>query len=326
MTGSDPLKILFFSRDPGGTNQLVAVRDRLLFGQKSRREFLVPIVPDTAFFSIEILAKEYAIDVWRRLGVGCRDWADVSPRLFLEEVSPDLILTATSHVDDHSVQELWACAREMGIPSAAFLDSADHLSDRFVTSSGQQMFPDHIFVFDEGSVSELTGFGVASSKVHISGNLYADYLSGHNDPKAVRAIKSTWGCQEGETVILFASDYISEIGLAGFEDKITEFECLDYLINRLANQKMFEGLSGPFRLVIRLHPKDTPGKYDDYPAKSGPGLKILVSSEGLSQDAVCGADLVAGMRSALLREAEVFGIPALQLIPLVLNKDPQKSA
>ena len=326
MTVNNPQKILLFSRDPGGTNQLVAVRDLLLSANRQDRQIFAPLGLSAAIPAIRIVAKDYARDIWKRLDADYHDWAEVGLGRLFEDFVPDLVLTATGHVDDYSEQEVWRQARSQDIPSAAFLDSADHVQDRFLDATGGKIFPDHVYVFDRQSAADLSGMDFPAGHIHITGDLYAGYLGRQDNPEAVRDIRSAWNSQPGESIILFASDYISEIGLAGFEDKVSEFECLDYLIDGLEELAAASGLSGPFRLVIRMHPKDTPGKYDAYPDKSQLGLTIMINNQGLSQDAVRAADLVAGMRSALLREADVFGTPVLRLIPLVLNKGPQKSA
>ncbi len=69
---------------------------------------------------------------------------------------------------------------------------------------------------------------------------------------------------------------------------------------------------GEWVVVVRPHPRDVPGKYDSYRRVCDP--RVIVTAAGTPAEALAGADLVAGMRSALLDEAQLLGRPVHRLI------------
>ncbi|WP_417317876.1 hypothetical protein [Emcibacter sp.] len=318
MTSSKSARILLISRDPGGTNQLVALRQLLLSGQGGK--FGIPDSDDVP--ELFIAAKEFAQAIWRNAGQDIialeQDLGEDRIRELLNRIQPDFIYTGTSHIDDRTEQEVWRVASQMGIPTAALVDSQNSILLRFTDNRNVIVTPDRIFVVDARSKQELTDAGVKKAHITVGGDLYRTHLGTvENLAGQAGETRAHWQVEEGESVILFASDYISEIGLDKFPHKVSEFDCLEYLLEALRGGNSFEGLKAPFRLVIRPHPKDTPGKYDNYPEQSQNGLAIIVTDQGSSLEAVGAADIVVGMNSSLFREAEVLGVPVVPLIPLV---------
>ena len=105
-------RILFFSRDPGGTNAIMPL-----------------IAPLRALGNeVAIYGKDAALSIYRKLNVDCSDICDSIPAgtpeeasEFVRKASPDLIVTGTSS-EDFTERHLWRAAEKMGIPSFAVLD------------------------------------------------------------------------------------------------------------------------------------------------------------------------------------------------------------
>ncbi len=329
-------RTLFFSRDPGGTNQLVALRSILSEQSGEHKDHpLFDRLNISGRPDIIVTAKDYAHVIWRQNGFEALDWPDISSEedvaSYLAGFSPDHIITSTCHVDDRTEQMVWRAARRLGIKVTAFLDSHHNIAVRFKDDQGEVIMPDHISVIDETVIPALLSLGFGERNIFISGDLYQNYFMNRKRDKSLAP--RAWGAEKGESLILFASDYIHEMQAMGFTFEVTEFECLDRLIDILnagEGRKYLQGHCGPYRLIIRPHPKDTPGKYDDYPRRSTQKLVIVISATGASLEAVMSADLVAGLGSSLLNEAKALGVDILALGPLAKKmvrnrKDSQKT-
>ncbi len=323
--------ILFISRDPGGTNQLVGLRDVLLGQDGEDRAALFAQLGLSSGPDITLLAKDYAKVIWQQNGVVYEDWPNIESEQeiidYLTDLAPDLIVTSTCHVDDRTEQTVWRVARQLGIRTTAFLDCGLNISLRFTDDLGQTVLPDRVYMIDKKATGTLLSLGLPAQDMFISGDLYLTYAKAKGIAKG--KLRHEWGVMDEEYLIVFASDYISEMQAMGVSFEITEFDCLNCLLDLMKSgeiSKYLEGITGPYRLIIRPHPKDTAGKYDNYPDKSHENLEILISNSGSGADAILSADMVAGLGSSLMGEAKVLGVGVLELGSIVTDgKDHKKT-
>jgi len=326
-------KILFISRDPGGTNQLVALRDILLGEQGEAKKSLFQKyfnVPDP--FDIIIVAKDFARATWLENGVEPLCWPDLDSvhdiTMYVMDFSASHIVTSTCHLDDRTEQLIWRLAKRLAVKTTAFLDSGLNIEARFRNDSGNLVFPDQLSVNDEETIPHLLSLGFPQENLLVSGDLYQNFIKKNAHNYMQNILRTEWGATATERIILFASDYVREMQALGVQFEITEFECLNCLIDMLTHEDASEdlkGMKGPFRLIIRPHPKDTDGKYDAYPQMSTKNLHILVNGTGSAIEAISTSDLVAGLGSSLLGEAKTLDVDVLELAPIVQkNKARQK--
>lgn len=292
--------VVLYSRDPGGTNQMIALHV-VLTGAEA------PSSPDVAALKIRVgdrplrvVAKDQALAFWKRAGVPAEIWdGDVTS---WPEPHAEALLTATSDIDDRSPQRLWRWAADRSIFTAAFVDGPHTPDQRFRTEDGARIVPDLIFASDRESLGALADAGLPADRLRLAGALHevrVRALARAVGPERIASLRRHWDAQPGERVVLFASDCGREIAAAGRAMAYDEIEGL---------QRLLRGKPG--RVVIRPHPKDTPGKYQSFVSDL-----VRVSSEEDSIAAILAADVVAGMASALLVEATVLQRPARSLWP-----------
>ena len=321
-------KILFISRDPGGTNQLVALYDIL---QRQQNNILFDHLDLCPGPEITVIAKDYAGEIWRQNGISYQDWPDLETEddllHFLTALSPSQIVTGTSHVDDRTEQMVWRVARRLGIKTTAFLDSDRNITTRFRNDGGEVVLPDQLSVLDENSVQAALSLGLARSMIFISGDLYGHHVKSMATRNAPPETIPEWQAKNGESLILFASSYIREMQVMGLAFDVTEFDCLDCLIELLISGDITayrKEIKKPYRLIIRPHPKDTPGKYEGYRDRATENLAIVIDNSATSLAAVGASHMVAGMESALVKEAEMLGVATLELGAIVRNRKDHK--
>lgn len=322
--------ILFVSRDPGGTNPLVALHD--IFSGNKNLEIFRKFKSLERDLNLSILAKDYAVAVWESFGITPEKWQDkiVDNNIisYLSSLKPDWIITSTSHVDDRTEQNIWQTAKALGIATTAVLDSGHNVALRFQDDAGNLVAPSELFVPNEAAKNDLLSIGIEENNILITGDLFGDFIKDIKPGEIVQALRNEWRGEGQETLILFASDYISEAIEAGYSYGVTEFQYLDCLIEMLENGAIghFQtDLEPPYRIIIRPHPKDTPGKYDPYEKYKSEKIIIKQSDRGNSLEAVQAVDIVAGMSSSLLHEAEVLGRDTLRLMTIYPDyRDLQK--
>jgi hypothetical protein len=325
--------VLFFSRDPGGTNQVIAAYRRLAARIAGRQgELPAALAALLAEASAEgtprlaVFAKDYARERWAEAGIAARDWAkegigglpggarvEAAAAVLRRERALALI-TATADVDDRTEQLLWRAAAALGIPSYALLDHTVNLVQRFTDGDGRRVVPSRILAIDEASHEALVGAGIPPERVEIVGDLHLVALreQGAAASGRAKALRRAWGAGPDDTVVLFASENATEMAEAGRPAPYDEFACLERLIDVLTHGSWLG--PGPFLVVVRPHPKDRPGKYAEYEGFGRGGVRLVVSAEGRAIEAAQAADGVVGMNSTLLYEAAELGRPVHTLV------------
>ena len=315
--------VLFFSRDPGGTNQLIALH-ALIGGaqsdQRTVRDFITGLIDDHT--DVVVAAKDSAVTFWRNAGIEPEDWSALSAEECIARfimLAPKHLVTATTDIDDRTDVALWQAARNHAIPSSAFTDHKTFLINRFLDQNQQIVQPDWVYTQDEDCRDILIDGGLEPNSVRVGGDLHVDLLRQRRGQTTSdrKALRSLWTVGANETVVLFASEHVREINSVAQIIDYDEFACLDYLITEMALAQSDLGgrLPSPLSnatIVIRPHPKDTPGKYAAYAQDSGP--RIIISDDGNGTAAVAAADVVVGMYSSLFAEAAILDVPVVSLI------------
>lgn len=324
-------KLLFISRDPGGTNQLVALRDTLLGPECQIRATLFDRLKLSAAPEITVIAKDYARVIWQQNQTSYLDWPEIATEAeitnFVTRFCPDQIITSTCHVDDRTEQTVWRIARETGIKTTAFVDSGLNVSLRFTDERGAAVLPDQVSLIEGDAAGALTALGLPETAIFISGDLYQDFAKRTARGYVKDKLRREWGAGDRDFLILFPSDYVREMQALGLVFEVTEFDCLNCLLDLLKSgdiSKYLKDARPPYRVVIRPHPKDAAGKYDRYPAKSSADLVIVVNNRGAGTDAVLSSGLVAGLGSFLMNEARMLGVGVLELEPIVKSRKDHK--
>jgi hypothetical protein len=326
--------LLVFSRDPGATEQLIAVIERIA----------QPDSPDDsagigalrydvgeAIRDLRICSRPPGESIWRAAGYEPTRWDatdDVSAQRRVAETGAALVLTGTSDIDEPTDRALWRAAAGAGISSHVVFDQMVNLATRLKDSDGRVTFPDWAYVRDAEYAAALAEAGVPSARIRTIGNLHAARLDRRlaKITSADRAaLRAEWGAREGCAVVLFVSECAREMASAGRPSPYDELAELENLLGRLRAGD-FAALEGAtpesICVVIRPHPRDLPGKYDAFIKPAGSGPKVTVSFAGDPVVTLAAADLVVGMNSSLLHDAKALGRPALSLTghPLVVSR------
>lgn len=189
-------------------------------------------------------------------------------------------------------------ARRLGKPVTSYIDHWVNYRERFVRN-GETCLPDEIWVGDADALA-LAGREFPGTPVRLVANPYFE------DVKA-EVLAETACAPRGERAareILYICEPVRDPTLYGY----TEAEPLRYL---LANVAALDAVPG--RVVLRLHPSESPDKYD-WAVSPAPVSVVMGGSGTLAAD-LARADLVAGCNSAALVVGTLVGKRVVTCIP-----------
>jgi hypothetical protein len=321
MTG----RLMLFTRDPGGANQLIGLHEILCDNIRLEdvsepiglRDITSRLEIDRNKLDLVIYSKDFALPVWQIANISALDWdlektAEAIDSDALAEILRDMdihaVVTGTSDIDDQTDHEIWRACKLATIPVCAIVDSNQNLAVRFLDNAGRWVLPDHIYLRDKACVDQLRRDGLPPEMMHIIGDLHHDRIRTLKINDSARSeVRCNWQVGREDYVILFLSDCASEMKAAGRESDYDEYECLQKLLDELSEPKYGQlptTSDSKITVIIRPHPKDVAGKYVQYLRQGRVTVRISTFGTGIA--ALQSAEFVTGMKSALLREAAVL--------------------
>lgn len=223
--------------------------------------------------------------------------------------APSFLLTGTSECVAQD-NLFWEWARDMGVPSLAFVDSWVSYWQRFSdTGKGQERFnctPGLIGVIDRFMYDRMVENGCREDLLVITGNPAFDRLHGYVSVHG-ESIRAAYG----EHFVLFIGEPYNR-GLFGEDEKAvrgyTEAEVLELAAKALHEIRGDSGV-----LVYRPHPRGCSEEITTIITKRRD--IIMDACDFDTRDMVSCARGVVGMTSMPLFEASVMGVPAISIQP-----------
>lgn len=299
------MKALFLTIDPGGA------------------AFLAPIIRGME-------ARGWQTETWSR-GLGAERFQqeeiptkllptwDQPPEGWLRSSAASLLMTSASSLPwvDFSERWAWRAGNQGSIPSIAFVDSWQNYRLRFSgCGPGEDLafLPDLIGCPDALARREMEACGFPAGRLRVWGHPGLDQTVRNFRP----GDRTRFWWKEPERLacfqILFVSEAITEH--FGRSRGYDQTDCFQELARWLEN------CSAPVNLLIKLHPKESRTLHLPYFQTVARHHRV-VTLEGTSPlDALGLADLVVGMTSMLLIEANAVGKPVISLQPGLRGEDP----
>ena len=299
-------RILFASRDPGGTRSLIPIISKLYDKE-----------------DVCVVAKGNAIPVYSENGIPFRDVREIVSsdevqdlRELLGIYRPNLVVTGTS-LDDFFERNLWMAARELGIKSIAVLDSWCFYGARFSRytfkeieqfnlSESLQYLPDKVFAMDNRSKMGLISEGVPDEIIDVVGQPFLQALKESYDfisDSDIKEYKRRLTNSEEKRLIVYASDNLrdsffpSAIDYWGY-DEVSIFEHVYNAITQMCNNPQ------DYAIIIRPHPKESLKNWNLTIEKHiNSDIDIIIDRHTKENLIISSADIIIGMWSMFLVEA-----------------------
>lgn len=293
-------KILALSHDPGGAEVLEPVV------QEIRTQ------PDLDLEWIHT-PQNRTLDGWMELA-----------RERLQQPRPDLLLTATSHgaaLEKAFIRQ----ANLLGIASLTLLDSWSNYRERFLEPGEElapEFLPNRIGIMDKFSEIEMSELWFGVKRLRQVGQPGFDRFLQWAASTQAGAIKTqlrqNLTPKLGEKLLVFFSQPIEAMdggpGNPTYRGYV-ESEVLELLLRALASCK---GLA-PFRLAIKLHPKEKSGKYDAM-LKQNP-VPAQVIDHARADELLLACDVALGMTTTMLVKGAFLKLPVISIQPNQLGQE-----
>lgn len=238
------------------------------------------------------------------------------PKIF-ERFHPNALFTGTSYTSSIELDFIREAANR-GIFSASFVDHYTGFDVRFRTEAGP-VLPDKIYVVDDKAAALALEAKLPEAKVRIVGNPYHEFLRCWRSRLTKEQCFREIGIPlSPKRTILFAPDPLSNAG--GVPHFGTdEVNVLQLLLACLGE------LGASVQLLIKAHPNQSleylQTGLSNLPCDHEVHI-ITEKKDALLNDLIQHVDLVTGMFSNLLIEAELLGAVTLRILSEVNCADP----
>lgn len=293
-------KVFIFSRDPGGTNAVFPLINKL-----------------ENKYCVVVYAKDAAIQIYNREKIRIKqkidkeDYAELKKIVCLEH--PDLIITGTSS-DDFCEKYLWKIGSELQIPTFAILDHwcsygirfskySVAETDKYEEEYSHEFMPDKILVMDEFAKEKSIAERIPEERIVVTGQPHFEWIINKYKENIENAKKR----EDNIIRILYVSDAI-EMVYGGRKNAVTK---LGYSEKTIFEEliKSVERIEGFFdkkiEIIIKLHPKEERNSYDDYIKKTH--LRIYYEARDNIWEFLPEMDVVCGSISMMLVESYICG-------------------
>jgi len=261
---------------------------------------LAPVMPLAIRAGHEVFpfADGPALAAWR--GMTAKDCDKLtSLASAVGETAPDLIITGTSRASEME-RSLWRIGIERGVTTIAVIDSWVNFHNRFIDASGAEILPDAICVIDEWCRRRIEAEGWCGARIHVVGHP-------HLQERLGRTTALRKGRTRAETPRLtFFSEPIREV--MGFAKD--QFWAAGEMVRAL-------GGIGPACFTVKPHPTEkaeTWRRWRDH-FKNVKHVEIEIAGEDDAEALFIKSDVVTGIHSIALIEANFLGIPVITMQP-----------
>ena len=231
-----------------------------------------------------------------------------APAIF-DEFQPDFLYSGTSYTS--RIELDFTCeAKKRGIHTASFVDHYTGFDVRFGTAEAR-ILPDEIHVLDEKAAALAREACLPERRIRITGNPYHEFLGSWRSRLTKEQVFQKLEIPLSDAkIILFAPDPLSNAGGA------EKFGTDEVAILKLFLESLGEA-GRSTQLLIKAHPNQSM-EYLKSGLKNVPkNVEVhLVPAEkdALLNDLIQQTDLVVGMFSSILLEAELLGKKSLGIL------------
>jgi hypothetical protein len=259
--------------------------------------------------------RQYAF--FETFGIPVRQCRSEDAHAIFEEFQPDSLYSGTSYTS--RIELDFICeAKRRGIHTTSFVDHYTSFDVRFGTAEAR-ILPDEIHVLDEKAAALALEGGLPDSRIRITGNPYHKFLGIWRSRLSKEQVFQKLEIPPSDAkIILFAPDPLSNAGGA------EKFGTDEVVILKFFLESLGEA-GRPTQLLIKAHPNQSLDYLKTGLQNIPQNVEVhLVASEkdAFLNDLIQHADLVAGMFSSLLIEADLLGVKTLRILCGITIPDP----
>ena len=231
----------------------------------------------------------------------------------IQEFKPDYLFTGTSYTSNIELRFIRA-AKKIGLTCYSYIDHYTNYIERF-SLDDKLYFPDKIFLVDNFAKEIAVKNNISShSDLEVSGNFYHKFLKDWVPKTNRENLINNYKISFNEKIIVFAPDPLSNIN--GKEKFLfDEIDVWNDFVSAIEKIK-----TNDFLVIIKFHPNQDIKSFSNIINKSS--LNNIFYYEKNLIDLLYHADIVVGIFSSILIEANVFNKKIIRHSPASPLKDP----
>lgn len=224
----------------------------------------------------------------------------------LNDFKPDYIFTGTSYRSQIELQHL-SYAKRKNISTFSYVDHYSKIKERFKFNN-RFIYPDNILFIDNKAKKLAKNLNLDKfSKLHIFQNYYIKFLNNWKPKLNKNDLYEKFNVNKKNKIILYAPDPLSNLNWKekyGF-DETHLWNILSDIINTNFNN---------ITVAIKLHPNQNI-KYLKNTIKTNPISSIIFVNEEYLLDMFCISEIIVGIFSSILIEANIFNDKIIRYVP-----------
>ena len=239
---------------------------------------------------------------------------DLSIEKLLLEYKPDYVFTGTSYTSKIEVKFL-KYSKKIDIKTYSYIDHYTNYESRF-NFKNKIYLPDNLILIDEKAKNIALKTKLSNvSNIHVCSNFYHEFLKNWK-PKTERSkLIDDIYIDENKKIVVLAADPISNIN----GKKIYNYDEYDVSDDLLYSLKNID--QDKFILIIKTHPNQNE-QFKNYLIKKYNKKNMYFYTENNSIDLLYYLDIIVGMFSSILIEANIFSKKIIRHIPSDKIDDP----
>ena len=225
---------------------------------------------------------------------------------FLDNYKPDYIFSGTSYTSSLELEHL-SYAKINNIESFAYVDHYSKINERF-NHKDLTIYPNHICLIDNYAKKlaiklKMDGY----SNLHVIGNYYLKFLNNWTPDITKEMLFNDLKINTKQKTILFVPDPISNLDwkLKYNFDEVDLWNLLSLTINEKNNDVV---------VLIKMHPNQNV-KYLKSAIENQPVSNVIFLDEKKTMHCFCHTDLIIGIFSSILIEANIFNKKIIRFVP-----------
>ncbi|MDA7809905.1 hypothetical protein N8978_00415 [Flavobacteriaceae bacterium] len=230
----------------------------------------------------------------------------------LKDFDPDYILTGTSYTSKIELKFI-SSAKKLNIDTYSYIDHYTNYEERFILDN-QHIFPKNIILIDNiaKKIAIKTKLSDHTNLIVIN-NFYHDFLRNWVPKTKRENFLKNQQIKSDEKIIVFAPDPISNVNEKNLFDENDIWNDLADVLTKINSVKLI--------VIVKFHPnqnKDTLIKT----INSSNYNNVVFFDQENSIDLLYHSDIIVGMFSSILVEANVFKKQIIRHFPPNPFKDP----
>ena len=286
---------LFIFSDPGGAKPLLAfIKNHKLKDYK--------VISDRIY------------DFFLDFGINVINFKNENIKKIIKDFNPEYIFSGTSYTSKIELRFI-SEAKKLNIDTYSYIDHYTNYNERFILNN-QYVFPKNIILIDKiaEKIAIKTKLSDHSNLIVIN-NFYHDFLRNWTPKTQRKTFLNNYHIKSDEKIIVFAPDPLSNINSKKkyLFDENDVWNDLVTVLRKINSDKLI--------IVVKFHPNQNIETLSNTIYKNN-YKNVFFYEQNNSIDLLCHSDIVIGMFSSILVEANVLKKSVIRYFPKSLMIDP----